>query len=56
MRIKKAQVQTLKYCGSNFKKSYFSHVKLYVAWSSVGSPKDSYIHSANNKIANVVYK
>lgn len=54
--INKAQGQTLRYCGINLSESSFSHGQLYVACSRVGSSKNLYIYSPDNKTTNIVYK
>lgn len=56
MTINKAQGQTFQYCGVDLKEPCFAHGQLYVACSRVGSPRNLFICSPDNKTINVVYK
>lgn len=56
LTINKSQGQSMKVVGVDLTESCFSHGKLYVACSRVGTPKNLYILCANGKTKNVVYK
>ncbi|UYV81931.1 hypothetical protein LAZ67_21000181 [Cordylochernes scorpioides] len=55
MSINKAQGQSLKIAGIDLEQPCFSHGQLYVACSRVGSGRNLYVLSPQNKTSNFVY-
>lgn len=53
--INKGQGQTLKVAGLDLTKPCYSHGQLYVGCSRVGSPKNLYIYTPNERTNNIVY-
>ncbi|GBM35587.1 hypothetical protein AVEN_121038-1 [Araneus ventricosus] len=53
--INKAQDQSLKVTGINLETPCFSHGQLYVAISTVGTPRNICIYAPNGKTKHVVY-
>ncbi|XP_031634678.1 uncharacterized protein LOC116347980 [Contarinia nasturtii] len=53
--INKAQGQTLKTVGLNLENPCFAHGQLFVGCGRVGSPKNLFIYTPNNKTRNIVY-
>ncbi|XP_029636663.1 uncharacterized protein LOC115211986 [Octopus sinensis] len=56
MTINKAQVQSLKVVGLDFRKSCFSHGQFYVDSSRVGHRDNLFIYAPEGKTKNIMYK
>ncbi|XP_052824495.1 uncharacterized protein LOC128248083 [Octopus bimaculoides] len=56
MRINKAQDQSLKVVGLDFRKSCFSHGQFYVGCSRIGYRDNSFIYASEGKTKIVIYK
>ncbi|GBN21417.1 hypothetical protein AVEN_199226-1 [Araneus ventricosus] len=54
--INKSQRQSIRYCRVDLRSSCFLHGQLYVAYSRVASPKNSFIFASDGETRNVVYK